>query len=946
MLLERQNEVSTVAGALRRARAGAGSLLVVSGPIGIGKTQLLRSLPELVGEGTTVLRASGSLLERHFAFGVVRQLLDPVLASATDAERERWLGATTGKAEGVIVGEGDCSHVTPATVAAVLRDLEALVTAISADRSLLVLVDDLHWVDLPSLRWLAYVAKRLNGVPVTIVGTVREGDPLAGQALLREITASAARVLRPRPLSPTGTAELVLEQFGEHGDDEFVLACHEICDGNPMFLMSVLVTMVFERRRPIASEAGFARTTRPAKLRERLTSYLTAQPEPVRDYLTAMAALGENTDPELVAALAGLDRVGGADAARIAGTLGLFAAGPDPVFAHPVVREAIDESLSTVEREKLHMRAAELLHSRGHAAEQVAAHLLVVTARQECWGTEVLRTAAQTALQRGAPEVAARYLQRALIDHPADDAHRAALLVDLAMAERVLDPAAAVRHVSQAVPLLPSVWDRAAALVRLAPSVLDSAPLPIGELMRSVADEVGDPDELTGPRRDLALRLEARLRHSSFHAPEGLISAAERLEQMGPRPPLDTGAERELAAVLLFAAAVRTTGTAVSLAASATRILECEPATISHVHTALPLLAVTLAGADAAKPLGAWLDSAYEQARLRGSTVSLAWIKAEQAVVRMRAGDLTEARSLAKAALELAELEWGEAVSLAVTVLSLVALETEDLELAEWLLVEVDGQNGDGWFGFHRETIRHMLHGARAMAGADFSLAADHFLSLGRCLDQAGWTNAALHAWRSWAAEAYRRMGELDRARELIETEHALAVSWGAPAAAGRTTRMRGVLRSGVEGIRIAREAARLLESSEDRLELAKALVDLGAKLREAGESGAAGYLTRGRELANDCGAAVLAERAWDELSSVTADPGSAPVQRARPAALTKTERLVAELAAQGRTNKDIADELGVGGRAVEKHLTNIYRKLCVRGRSGLVAALRSGLPG
>jgi DNA-binding CsgD family transcriptional regulator len=165
-----------------------------------------------------------------------------------------------------------------------------------------------------------------------------------------------------------------------------------------------------------------------------------------------------------------------------------------------------------------------------------------------------------------------------------------------------------------------------------------------------------------------------------------------------------------------------------------------------------------------------------------------------------------------------------------------------------------------------------------------------------------------------------------------------LAYRWGTPSSIGVGLRTQGLLATD-GGLERLREAVATLERSPARLELAQALVDLGAALRRSGQRTAAREpLRRGLDLARDCGATVLAQRAHGEL--VTA--GARPRRRAFTGgeSLTAAERRVATMAADGMANREIAQALFVTVRTVENHLARVYPKLNVHSRADLPAGL------
>ncbi|MGW2327004.1 helix-turn-helix transcriptional regulator [Streptomyces sp. NPDC001700] len=927
MLLERDTEVAQIREALRAAATGTSSLLLLTGPLGIGRTALLQRLPLLTGQDVRVLRANAAPMEQDFAFGVVRQLFDSLLTSAPPDACERWLREHGDFARMVLADDalplGECRSV--ALSETVLNGLRSLLADVGADQPLLILVDDLQWADAPSLRWLAYLAKRLHGLRAVLVCALRDGDPRARQLTLREITDSAQRVLRPGPLSLGATREMVLDQFGEPGDEEFARACHEISAGNPLFLRSVLVALAAAGHRPTAGHTDAARRQRPSQLREWLAACVRNQPRSVRDLAAAIAVLGDQGEPELMARLAGLDPIGFAAALRVLDQLGLLAAEQEPRFLHRVVQDAVESSMTVAERERLHDAAAALLYRNGSSAELVAAQLMAVTASQHPWAVEVLRAAAETALRRGAPDIATRYLRRALLDAGLSGESRGRLLIDLATAERGFDPAACERHISQAIPLLPTARHRAAAALRISPAIVGTVPPAVIDLLQQVAEDLGPASALDGSARDVALRLEARLRHAGHEDPAGLATAVERLSAMGEEPPLGSTAERELAAVLLNAAMLTTRRPAAEVARLAGRVLEREPATEDRAHSSLPLVAVALVAADSVRGITSWPAPERDSPRQDVTAVD-ALVHAEQALMLVARGRAARARESAERAMRLAGAHWQEAGILATVALTSVALELDDADLVEGLLDEA-GRRRSASLAFTASL--QLLKASQDARHSRWTSALDTLLGCGRQLEAAGWRNPVLFPWRPWAAALQHRIGDSRAALALAEEEHARAEAWGAPVALGRALRLKGRMHDGAQGTNLLRESADVLRASANELELARSLALLARRL-EAGPEAAALQREAGA-LAAVCGAPWLIESAEHRR-------GAAPP---RPeAALTRTERTVVSLAGGGLTNQEIAGQLGVTSRAVEKHLTHAYRKLDISGRRQLMEIL------
>ncbi|MCX5071076.1 AAA family ATPase [Streptomyces sp. NBC_00513] len=910
-LLHRQKELDLITGAMDAARHGpaGGSVVIVTGGLGTGKTALLRALPALAERrGMRVVTASGAVFERDFGFGVLDQLLTPVLPGTAVALP----GDSTSPSAG---SEQDAA-------------LLALLAERSARTPLLMLVDDLQWADLPSLRWLARLAAQVARLRVTLVVTLREGDPGEDGPQLHQLTRHAARVLRLQPLPPEGTADLVAALTGRRVDPACAQACHEVTGGHPLLLTALLDALAGAGEGAV-DDVRAIRAARPVALHERFTVVLRDQPMPVREFAAALAVLGDGADEELAGRLAGLDDTGRTEAARVLRRLGLLAEGRVPRFVHPVVGDAVEEAMTPAEAESIRVHAALLLHLGGHPAERAATQLLAASSTcHEDWQLDVLRSAAGAARRRSAPDTAARYLRRALLGTSPEGPDRAELLVELATVERDVAPRVALRHFAQALALFPDADQRARVAGRIPPFLLDGCPPATLDTVVRTAAELGGAAELTGTARRHALRLEARLRHA---APGDPADCGARLRSLGPHPCLDTAADRELVTVLLHGAATAQTITAAEAVPLAERLLQHEPAAAGHAHTAMPLLTDVLVASDSLGTLGPWLRTAHDRARREKADVPRAVIAVELTRLALARGDLTRARAYAAEALALDITDWATLQTLAALVLT--ALEARDTALGGQLLSGAREEAAPG----HRPSLRRLLHGSAAALREDLPTALDCVLDWGHTAERAHWRNPGMAPWRSWAAALSYRTGRPDRAHALMDEEYARALSWGSPVPLGRAQRGKGALTEGAGGIRLLRESADTLEGTANALERARTSLLLGRRLLAAGQEAEAEHrLTRAREEGLACGAPWLAERAGLALHGIAGSHRADVV-----AALTRTERRVAGLAARGASNKAIAERLEVSSRAVEKHLTRAYRKLRIEGRTGLAAMAR-----
>ncbi len=674
--------------------------------------------------------------------------------------------------------------------------------------------------------------------------------------------------------------------------------------GNPLFLRAVLHHVTS----PTADQVPHVRELRPARLKERLVRGLATQPKHARDFAKAVAVLGDGD--ELAGQLAGLTERQALEAQRILDQAGL-------VISRPAVRDAIEESMPVSEREDWQARAVKLLHDNGKPAEQVAARLLAVSTVQGGWAIETLGEAAGTAMRRGAPEVAARYLRRALRDVPGDSEHRARLLVDLATAERFFDPVASIRHISYAVPLFREVEDQAAALVRIAPTALGQAPRPVCDLIDQVIDQVAA--SLDDP--ELGYRLEARQRYAWHADPASLTDSAERLKQIDGGTP----GRRELQIVLLDAAMLTARVPAREVADIAGAVLKQETPHPRHVHTAIPLLTRVLAAADAAHEAVPWLDRALG----RANTVEQALILAQQSFVLMHLGTPGEAHRAAERAVDLAVLDWRGDTTAAVG-LATVAMELRDPELiAKILRSRPDRDEPAGC-----DAVYRMLHATGEAVAGEHAQALERLQDCGRVLDNAGWRNPVLLPWCITTARLHAQLGDLTAAREAAARAWDRAVEWGAPIGIGRALSVLGRYTPGHKGLGMLQEAVEVLHANP--FERAKALLQLGARERADGDPHAQRHLDEAHRLAVESGAERLAGRIAKELDGNS--PGIV-------VALTRTEFKVAGLVVRGLTNAEIAAELAVTSRAIEKHLTNSFRKLGIRRRTELPGALARAYP-
>ena len=247
-LVEREDELRAVDAALDRVAAAEGGVVMFEGPAGIGKTRLLEELRRRAEDhGSLVLAARAGLLEREFGFGVVRQLLEEV------ADPDLTEGPAA--AARVVLGDGDGATIEGTFP--ILNGLFRLVERLAAERPLALCVDDLQWSDPASLRFAAYLARRVADLPVLIAATVRTGEPDADEALLGELAQEPITMaLTPRPLTVEAATALLRQRLGDEPDGAFAAACHEVTAGNPLLLRQLITALAAEGIAPDGVAGG------------------------------------------------------------------------------------------------------------------------------------------------------------------------------------------------------------------------------------------------------------------------------------------------------------------------------------------------------------------------------------------------------------------------------------------------------------------------------------------------------------------------------------------------------------------------------------------------------------------------------------------------------------------------------------------------------------------
>ena len=950
-LLERSEELARIESALAEARSGRGTFVVVEGPAGIGKTALLAAARTAAADGgMRVLRARGTELERDFAFGVVRQLFEPALAEASELERADLLQAAAGVAAGLLGLPGAPPTGVPPTTGvdpsfAVLHGLYWLCANLTAVGPLCVVVDDAHWADAASLRYLAFLLTRLDELDAALVVATHPREAGTDAELLATVTSDpSADVIRLPPLTSAAVALLVESRLAGVPDPVFVDACLRATRGTP-FLMRVLVDAL--------SEGDIAPTAEAARQVERIGARTVGRsirlrlrrlPEHAGRLARALAILEEG-DVLQAARLAGLEEAEAAGAAEVLTAAGILEPGRPLTFVHPMVRSGIYSELSGAERAQGHRRAARLLAEQAGASARVAQHLLVSEPAGDGWVVERLLEAARAARQQGAPESEAVFLRR-LLAEPPPPGERSGLLLDLGMAEASAGLPGWPDHLQQAVDATPNTALAAEATMVLAHALNRAQHYTEAVEVLDRAASALDPGHA-----ELALQLEAAAVLPALNDPVTAPSAPLRRERFRERAASDPASPPEVLASAAFVS-VLTNEPAETGADLATRALlahdsagplsDSRPwfsfaAWFSHATFALLL-------AERYAQLLPLLDASIAEARVTGDGGRLAVGLRDRGWLALRRGDLSAAEGDARTALAASELPAPPMYRVMNgTLLIKVLVDQGKLDDAEQALMPL-GPEADS--GFATAWGLRFARGRLRVAQGRVAEGLEDLLGLGVDLTQAIVTCPSYLPWRSEAALAQLALGDRESADRLAEEELELARAFGTPRALGVAKRAAGVVAGGDRGALLLREAIEAFERGDARLERARALADLGSLLRRRNRRTEARELLReSLDAAHRSGAKPIAEWADTELRATGARPRRVVLTGLD--SLTASERRVAELASQGLTNREIAQTLFITARTVEGHLTSVFRKLMLDSRDELPAALAlfSGVP-
>jgi DNA-binding CsgD family transcriptional regulator len=882
-----------------------GSVLLLEGEAGIGKTTLWReSVRRASDRGWLVLTCEPTRDEGRLAFAALADLLAPVLG---DVLAQLPVPQRRALEIALLLRESDDEPLEEAAVAVALTS--SLRTAASTQRVLLA-ADDVQWVDSPTGGALAYAMRRLQPEDAVAVLVARRiGSTPQSSALESVLQDEHLARLPLGPLSVGALSRLIRARLDRSLPRPLLVRIHEVSAGNPFYALELARSLDSDPESIAA--AGPLRV--PRTLSGLVATRLAGLPPETRSALETVAVLAEPSLAVLAKA-DGPDSVFALDAAVEADLVDVT--GDRVRFTHPLLAAATVDELPPSRWRELHRRLASVVPS----LEQRAHHLAIATDEADENVARELERAAVEVRRRGARTVAAELLDDAIRLTPSD--HRPGLRARLLAASRAWrsaqDWGRAQRLATEALDLSNTRPERAEALLLLAECLQDPV-----ELADTVLSEARDDPALEARIRTLVAD-----RHVNVDVTVALenarlaVDAAERADD-------DT----------LLVQALTALGTSETVCCEGSPRehlergiqLERTGATVPTQHSPRLALAVHLALRDEFDAARSLFEALLEETRAEGDESSEGHVLRQLARVEFRAGRWRLAAEYAQRSADLYEgsgdlIEFGAALF----ILALLAACRGDSAAVESNCRLAMTLTGDTQLSMRQKA---MAVGLLELARGRFDEAASAFQSA---------TGTSVEPGLLWMVpdrvEALIRAGRLDEAEELLSEWEDLGRRLDRPRVLATAARCRGLLLAerGEQEQALTMLERALVE--HERLpapfERARTLLALGTEQRRARQRRRAREtLEHALAVFEELGAEPWSAKARAEIARIGGRVPSA-------GALTPSERRIAELVAEGKTNKEVASILVVADRTVESALTQIYRKLDVRSRTQLARKL------
>lgn len=933
-LVGRARQIAEFTDARATSAAGLGGCVVfVEAPAGMGKTRLLRvAANDAQADRFAALWARGDELQRGRPFGAVRELFAAALTTLGPDDRARVCSGAAALAAPALAADGGGALSSSESAQ---HGLYWLMSNLCDLQPRLVLVDDAHQLDLASLEWLHSLARRAPDMALVICIATR---PARGEraSLLGDIARmDGVRTISLDPLSSDAVHILLEHELGAGPTAGFVEACRTATGGNPLLLRE-LVRRWRETDSPIDGTGADAVTRLGADAIAPLVRARVSRLDlDARLVLQTLACVRRSPSAALLTRITGLTADRALAAVDRLCAAYLCVGDPEVDFEHPLVREAVYAGMSLQDRTRVHRLAIEAQREAGATDEELAVHCLALAASGDRRIVGILRAAADDAVRRGASDEAIAFLMRAQAEPPP---HEEAFAVAFAIATTM-----AGRHHPDTIEALRTA-------LRLARDAHDRGAVGL-ELARAHTyrgEDQAATSILLSFEPDLPLNADA-LRESF---------ALARLVQVQTRVAARSSMLDELAVVR-----ARLTRGDVSLSPQVLAVLGADialtelsgrEAALSAARTALgnglsaaenidsPFLymaASTLFVLDEVDAGERAMSRTIAQAGATGSARAYAMASAFRARARYYQGRLLEAEADARAALDTTvEQTWAMHVPWAAGVLIDVLVDRGDLVEAQHMAEQFDAT------GSRELMMEQPLAIARARLFVEHKRIAQAIAELRRVehWEQSwGAQTPALTEWRALIAPLLLAHGSADEARALAAEEVRLARTFGAARQiVGSLRAAAAVADDRVSAVELLREAVQIADGAATRLPLIEAQVDLALALSRVQDESAATVGAAAMASAQHAGALRLVRLLERGRAG---RPGPVRGSPAGNDELTAAQYRVARLAADGCSNREIAQRLFLSRKTVEMHLGNAFRRLSISSRQELSHALADG---
>jgi DNA-binding CsgD family transcriptional regulator/lipopolysaccharide biosynthesis regulator YciM len=913
-IVGRADDLALLQNRIGQAHHGQGRFIVIEGEAGAGKTTLLNEAVA-AGErlGFHVVRGAGHEIDRDRPFGVI---VDALAIRSGATHRARSSVARSLKAA-MTAGFDESRRYS------LVEDILGLIERDALVKPLLIALDDLQWADDSTLLVLNHLCRRIAHMPVCVVATRRPGTALSADQFEEVAADPATDRLRLSPLSEEDVALLATQLLGVTVAPGLKRLLAKT-GGNPFFVTELLAALREDRSIDFGgSAADVALVDARPELRMVILRRLRGLAAETTSVVRMASVLGETfsaRDLAIALGLQPLDLVRPLDEAVSAGVI--HTDQDRLAFRHDLVREALYGDIPISMRNALHLQVGHALDGAGAAPVQTAPHYAAGAAFGDDVAIDRLRRAAAD-VAATEPEAARRWLARSLELMEATDPRHDAIVFDLGTIALRLGDAAAAERLARAALARPQPGDRRAALSRTLAAALDQQDRCLDAAAISEAESHAPGLDETERVRLAAEAVEYR-GHVERVSLEG--AANEVLERAVAAD--DDIAVRCVLAALYHAAIWRG---AFDEAVSLAERIASRPDPADRFIVTTGALGGALARAGRSKDARAVLRADVVALEARRDVRQLPLILTELAAVEVGEGDWDAALSNVEAALGLAaefhqEVRHDEAAAL----LASLATRRGEHDRAARILATLYST---------RQFVASVALAKDAEANGDRSRALTILRDAWALADKQG-RRSDLPRYAPDLIRLELALGEVGSATGYVETIEQLAQETRVALIVFVARRCRGLVKADADLLLEAAEDARLAGWIDER---ATTLEDAGGVLAEAGRRvEAIAALQESLAYYERVGAVFDARRTEATLRGLGARRGRrGPRAQAQTgwAALSKTEREVVQLAADGMTNSEIGGRLFISGRTVERHLTHVYAKLGVGSRVELATA-------